>query len=201
MADHRSRRQKLEAMANQTASPHEAEVARRMLARMKPDPQPAQRQAAADPYYTRWAAEDFNTRWEDLNTSAPSANADLHFDAVWNSTTHRYDATYADASMSYNDILRRMQQAQDVYEAAVRDAKWAEYERRKTAEAPSSREEAEKPHWWDRWNEMHDPVAAEAAQRRRRWEEERSKRTDFFSTDEFKRWYQNEVVDSDPERG
>jgi len=36
MPDHRSRRQKLEAMARQTVSPHEAEVARRKLVQMGP---------------------------------------------------------------------------------------------------------------------------------------------------------------------
>jgi hypothetical protein len=143
-------------MANQTASPHEAEVARRMLSKLKPEPQ--RQEPQADPFYTRWAAEDFNT----------SSSSDLHFDAVWNSTTHRYEpriryrpyATYDNPYMSYNDILRRMQQAQDMYEAGVR-AKW--YSRAQTSNPapderyypPGSRGEdpldTDEPIWMSSW--------------------------------------------------
>jgi hypothetical protein len=189
-------------MANQTASPHEAEVARRMLAKLRPEPQP---QPSQQPYQRHWAA-DFAT----ANPGGYTLETETYWDYVtgtyrmrprWSDRNTSYDST----NMSYNDILRRMQRAQDTYEATVRKAKQDEYERRKTAEAPSSREEAEKPHWWDSWHEMHDPEAAEAAQRRR-WAEEAAQRRRqaegmYKSAEEFKRWYQNEVHKDDPERG
>jgi hypothetical protein len=57
MADNRTKRQKLEAMANQTASPNEAEVARRLLAKMgrTPPTEPRHRPPPVRVVYQTWA--------------------------------------------------------------------------------------------------------------------------------------------------
>lgn len=55
MPDNRTRREKLEAMANQTVSPHEAEIARRLLAELDaatPDARPRV-EAEADEFLLR----------------------------------------------------------------------------------------------------------------------------------------------------
>lgn len=65
MPDLRSRREKLEAMAAQTAIPNEAAIARRLLAEMPADtaPEPARRQweAAADDFVSRMTVQYTST--------------------------------------------------------------------------------------------------------------------------------------------
>lgn len=51
--DHRSRRQKLQDMANQTASPHEAEVARRKLAEIGDEPPKPARSSSSSFLFSR----------------------------------------------------------------------------------------------------------------------------------------------------
>lgn len=57
MPDNRTRREKLEAMANQTASPNEAEIARRLLAEMGVPETRQRAERAADEFLSRMTFE------------------------------------------------------------------------------------------------------------------------------------------------
>lgn len=81
--DTRTKRQKLEAMANQTASPREAEIARRMLREMGATTEPsADVSADIRAFMHRMSWDDLSSLFDDLMRGAPMP------------------------SMSYNDIRR-----------------------------------------------------------------------------------------------
>lgn len=70
MPDNRTKRQKLEAMAAQTSSPHEAAIAREKLAKMGPDPEPQPYQRMwTDPLFTSTSRMDFSGDFSDLFNS------------------------------------------------------------------------------------------------------------------------------------
>lgn len=94
MPDNRTKRQKLEAMAAQTSSPHEAAIAREKLAKMGPDPEP-------QPYQRMWVD------WADLAFTSTSR---MGFSDLFNSM---FGTTYRNPSSAAADEIARKRREQE----------------------------------------------------------------------------------------
>lgn len=82
MADYRTRREKLEAMANQTDSPHEAAVAREKLQKMGADTKPPPNKKTAPPRgstsYEYMNVDDLLRRYRDLRQARYGFNGQYY---------------------------------------------------------------------------------------------------------------------------
>ena len=105
MADKRTRAQKLAAMASQSVSPHEAEVARQKLAKLaatSPNPMAAPPRPRPQATFVRWGADGkMHVEFRDAPRYKTAAEAQAAYEAAVDRLNQMFNAKYAEASRTF----------------------------------------------------------------------------------------------------